>query len=81
MSINNRRARCAVRVASWILRTFAPDYSRVLNNMWRRDWRATVWLKPGWYRRETHGGAYRFTPITGWRYIPLIEHRISRSTT
>ncbi|AXC33615.1 hypothetical protein SEA_MICHLEY_59 [Mycobacterium phage Michley] len=35
MSINNRRARCAVRVASWILRTFAPDYSRVLNNMWR----------------------------------------------
>ncbi|QNJ56918.1 hypothetical protein SEA_REINDEER_127 [Mycobacterium phage Reindeer] len=35
MSINNRRARCAVRVASWILRTFAPDYSRVLNNMWQ----------------------------------------------
>ncbi|QKO03263.1 hypothetical protein SEA_AWESOMESAUCE_80 [Mycobacterium phage Awesomesauce] len=35
--------------------------------------RATVWLKPGWYRRENQGGIYRFTPVTGWRYI---VHRV-----
>ncbi|UKH48421.1 hypothetical protein SEA_DUPLICITY_54 [Mycobacterium phage Duplicity] len=29
--------RCAVAVANWILRTFAPEYSRVLNNMCRRE--------------------------------------------
>lgn len=28
--INNVRTRCAVRVANWILRIFAPEYSKVL---------------------------------------------------
>ncbi|ALM02243.1 hypothetical protein SEA_TDANISKY_95 [Mycobacterium phage TDanisky] len=35
--------------------------------------RATVWLNPGWYRREARDGVYKFTPITGWRYV---AHRV-----
>lgn len=28
--INNWRSRAAVRIANWILNTFAPEYSKVL---------------------------------------------------
>lgn len=31
--LNNFRTRSAVRVADWILRTFAPEYSKVLARM------------------------------------------------